>query len=979
MIFLLTIFLINLGFSFGVYDSIGDYIYYTNLSRPDINLNISSPYMNIFIDYVLLKVGDVEKKIDFSNRDDRIISYIDGIKSYHFTFNDFNMSKNLSENVEGFFDMKVVSPNGNRIKPLGDSTVFKIIYDDKKPELYDIKNGDIVYASLDDLNDKLSFSEPISKIIISTSKGSDILYQGSGLLEEYKKTIYVNLPQNLLNEGYNNVTLNFYDLAGNSNSVNFIISLKTVNLSVSLLSIQNDSNLKYFYDPLYQDFLQNSIWTKDENFILKLKTNKPAICFYSENLLSFKDLSEYLASNLDKFETNDDLTFTKNISVGDYKKIYVACVDKAYPSDIVYLSEVLGLGKSLITIKKYDNNNLEKISFLPDTYVTSVPFNMSLKTSTPAFCFFNLNGTSVPFDASSDFIDHFKSLDLEDGSYTVKYNCFDRVWNKISGSEEIKIDTLHGVKIINYTPKYTQNNNVNIKLTLSENAECRFSLNRTSINNYNNLSTINVNNLVGEFSLSNLKDGDNYVYIYCKKDDLVGESSIDIIYDSKGLIINKVKFLSDLGIKSDYVKNSNNFKVSINYSTLIPLKYFEISIKNKNGSEIFKNNFTSSIISIASNASDGDTLNIRGFNIINLGPPAITKTINVDNTSPEVIYKKLDSSHISLSCNDDLSGCNAIYYGFSSTAINCQPTLLYPLNNSNNQEINNTNTTIQENNGVKILNGSAYVCIKAFDNVGNTKLDLFTINNDFDNFQGNLSLNSSNISESYFNNTINNTNNLANNTENDSLDNLDLYNNQDYDNQTQPTDNTLTYTLLGALALLLIGVGSGGYYAYRKGYLNKELEKLGLMPPGSNKTSKINNKRGISFSSKPIKGFNSKNVKSGSYYDSHLEKLNKFLDKQMEKADNVFSKFDSKNSSLDIGSNKTKTKTLFSGKKIGSHKYSKEELEKFDEFYKSSEKVSSIGNLDDAEDLQKEAEKFEQYLKEKNSKKSENKRSKDNK
>ena len=161
--------------------------------------------------------------------------------------------------------------------------------------------------------------------------------------------------------------------------------------------------------------------------------------------------------------------------------------------------------------------------------------------------------------------------------------------------------------------------------------------------------------------------------------------------------------------------------------------------------------------------------------------------------------------------------------------------------------------------------------------------------------------------------------------------------------------------IIAAIVLVVVSISGGGaYYAYRKGYLDTQLEKFGIK---RNKSLKPLGKSPVRFTtgSSGVSSDNKQDLKPKTKYDSHLSKLNRFIDDTLKSGQSVFDKFDK----VDKGKVNKYDDTLL--KKRKNVKYSKED---FDDFHSKS---NASGKSSPKKSLEDEAQDFEKFYKEKKS------------
>ncbi len=163
--------------------------------------------------------------------------------------------------------------------------------------------------------------------------------------------------------------------------------------------------------------------------------------------------------------------------------------------------------------------------------------------------------------------------------------------------------------------------------------------------------------------------------------------------------------------------------------------------------------------------------------------------------------------------------------------------------------------------------------------------------------------------------------------------------------------------IIAAIVLVVLSISGGGaYYAYRKGYLDTQLEKFGIKR--SNKVLKPLGKSPVRFTttgSSNVSQDNKQSVKPKTKYDSHLSKLNKFIDDTLKSGQGVFDKFDK----VDKGKVDKYEDTLLKRRKDA--KYSQDD---FDDFYSKSK---ASGKSSPKKSLEDEAQDFEKFYKDKKS------------
>jgi hypothetical protein len=365
------------------------------------------------------------------------------------------------------------------------------------------------------------------------------------------------------------------------------------------------------------------------------------------------------------------------------------------------------------------------------------------------------------------------------------------------------------------------------------------------------------------------------------------------------------------------------------------MDYYEVTFFNKDGNETFKDKFTRKSYRLRNKIDNLSKLELIGYNIINTSSNIIKKELKVDNKPPAITFNKLLSNSLTIVCIDEQSGCGKIFYGTSSLSFDCIPNIL-----------------LKKNETINLSSSMKYVCAKVFDKVGNFVEDRYQVRLlDIDSSDFNYGINDTRTNSSGSNLDDLFGLNESDIGENDFVDDNESYDYNKVEDIPSEDDSTFTYSIIGAIVLLLIGVGSGGYYAYKKGYLNKQLEKLGLKSYVSN-TKNNNYPNNINHN---IKFETPKEISKGGKYDNHLNKLNSFIDKEISKGDKLFSKFDDSDESKFNNYENEKNFDPFKKKNISMMK-TKDDVNDFYEL--SKKKISDL-------DIDKEKEEFEKYLKKK--------------
>ena len=930
------VFFMSLNFSFaeGFFDKNDDFNFYVNNPVPTVNVTLKIPTEDLIVKSASLWFNGQKSLFDFPD-----VTVPAGVQTYikSVSLSEFSNFTSITKDDNVVFELEVVSKlTGKKIVSTGEPTKFNIIFDNEVPTLISAPGFKILVSDINEVY-RLQFSEKIAKIKISKN-GKIFLNKPeffTPIESNYESFFELFFHEDELIEGNNEFDITFEDFAGNAvvEKLNFVYS--GIPIAMELVTRRDDSNLKYFYDSNFTEFFSNKIYHTEDNFDLIVKTNKPGKCALVSEFLNFVDVNDILDPTvLKEFTTTDDLTHT--FSITDEKRIWVACIDKNFDENVVYLSESMGINKTLIYLEKY-NKDFEITNFFPKTIVSSNPFNIEAQTSQDAICHYSIGSNNRNlFSDSNSYKTHLKkNVNLSNGDYTFKVECFDRVYNVETQTYTVSIDTSSGPKIVEPTGDiYLDSTSAPIKLVLSEDAVCKGSKTQVDVIEFESLSTIPGTGVNRDLSVSGLELGENEYYICCSKNGQIFSNSLNIVFDSNPPQISDLKFKNG-DSESDYLRDNLRLDFSVDYDSYIPANYFEAEIVFSNYTE--RKNFSKGKGSFKEVLDNAKNFKITAYSILGKKSNTLQKPIKIDRTPPVLAFSSF-IDHIKISCIDSESGCHKIYYGFSQTSINCVASKLY----AQDDEI-----LIEDHN---------YICARAMDYVGNNEEIIEAINGYTPGNEGGDSWKEYNN----FNQTDSN-NDFEDGEDDNNQNNVD-------DNPFRPTptdptpDESGNGLIIAAIIIVLLGgIGGGGYYAYREGYLDKQLEKFGIKRPqtvksngnyysGINKNG--NNKTGSKVSAK----------KTG--YDRNLKKLHNFIDDTLTKDDDVFDTFGSTGKGKVEGFEDTLAKKNKSKKKNSS----------FVEFSNDSKNLGGVKNSKDSNSIEKEAEEFENYFKEKDKKKTTNKK-----
>jgi hypothetical protein len=927
--FFLILFLSSSIYSEGFFDRADNYNYYVNNPTPEVEVYIRVPADNLVIMDATLKFNSEDKFLDLVDElvPARTYEYIKKIK-----LSEFPGQGPISSDDEVVFELNVVKQGtSKKIQTSGDPLKFNIILDEVSPELIFPTSNSVLVNELDQ-SFSFKFSEKISKFEIRDLNNNIILSRPSEskiFEDEYSDIVKFNFENGELVEGDNNYVISFYDLADNKVDAQINFAFIGDALSINLLTRRDDSKLKYFFDKEYSTFFGNKIQYFEDEYDLVLTSSKPSKCYFSSSFLGFVEYKNLL-STADYYEFTSSDSLKHTYSMNGQKLVWVACQDLSFPDEVVYLNQVLGFGDKLVSFEKY-TLDFEISKFYPQAVVSNVPFEVEVQTTQNTICNFNIDNEGIRQFSSEGVIDYKKhikdDISLSDGSHSIDVECFDKVYNVKSEVKEVLVDTTSGPRVIGDKTFYSDSASTPIVLQFSEDAVCVSNKNQIEASEFNSSTSVSGTGLEKTITPNDLDVGENDYYIYCRKDGQMIGSKIEILFDPNQPTIKDLVFVND-NENSEYLFDNKKVKYKVTYEGLIPVDRYQVSIVYSNFT--VNKNFSKSSGVYSGDVSDAQKFKIQLFNILGKSSNILEKQIKFDLKAP--IVSITDSGNDKkITCVDEGSGCDKWYYGFSQTAVNCVA------------------STVYEKDEVIDTGDNYYMCARVVDGVGNVGKDTKNLYDNNYNYDGSLG-GDGNIEDGEDN--LDNTEDPK--TDNGKEDNVDdnPFVQNPGDGETTTESNGLI--IAAAIIVFLGSIGGGGYYAYREGYLDKQLEKFGIFRNTGNKVATSTVKGSPSNMYTPIgKSSNdSKQEVKKTGYDRNLKKINSFIDDTLNKGNDVFDSFGS--------SSKGKTKgyedTLLTGTKP------KKNSQEF-----SLNKNNGVAKVN-TESIEKEAEEFENYFKEKGTK-----------
>ena len=953
--FMIVSFLISSVFAGFVYDENNDvYFYKTNNENPTITVEMLSFDVDFTLDAIYLTDGTNNLEFFFQTEQNFVKNVL---HKYSFTLEDFENENGTPFNVTSFtsgnaFDIKldISSPDELTFSSQASPREFTLYYDSILPVL---NNQEPILVPSSKFGN-LEFSEPLSELVIRDEDGNLVFTKeisSPSYLSQHPESVRVSFPDTFI--GLRTLRVEFVDIAGNrvEQDVEFFFEDKP--LEITLLTNQDDPSLNYYFSNTAPELFGNTIYSSNSDAItLTLDTSKKAVCYFSKpssiadlSILTFEDLID-VKSNPQQLESGSGFAHTISIPLTSSETFFwVGCVNQYDASDSTFLSEQLGIGKQLLSVKTLSGAfNMDVL--YPQSLSTTNEFTVDVEATLPAECSINFGGEDIKLEGDQDLTKLTKLVNLPKNFYSTTVLCYDQLHREQKKNWQLEVDPDKGIQItladslyVYGDTVYSETSSIDIPFTTSSTtSSCRYSMD-TSIDpsnfaDYSNATLISENSIQHSVSISGLQKGTaKDVYLYCYDVTNVFPSSLafKVVYDDSKPQLSDLYFLTSVGRSKKYIDSIREIEVEFNVTSTLPIKEYSIYLTGKNGSSEIKTfaagstqtNFVEELV-YKKNNEDYTHIVILAKNIFEKVSSELKAAYFLDTTSPTVSLVK-SGEHWKITCQDSETDCYKAFYGLSQSEDSCVASFSYDLENSN-ESID--------------ASEHAYVCARAINGVGlSSKTEIVATgfipaekSGDalpFDNipFEEGEESNETIVEES------------IEEEEEEPVEPI---------KPTTPTElpeeESNTPLILGALIFIVATLGGGGYYAYKKGYLNDQLRKMGIKVPQSQPGT--SNAYYSSPSSKTTKGTGSlKRTSKKSNYDHHLNKLNKFLDSTLEKKSSVFDSFS--------GSQKGRVKNYKDTMTSGTTKQSAE-----DNFYKASSKA-------DTNSIKKQGEDFEDYYKKK--------------
>lgn len=894
MFALMLVFFTSLAFSTSLY---------TNNQAPEIKIQLLNPLVKIEITNATLFYDGNSTTIEIGEVYDPATE-TEIFEIMLNTQTDFGI-QNISQynNIE--FKLNVVDfVERTPIKTQGTPTSLEIVFDNENPQL--LRPSEVALISKDQQILNLEFSEQLKQYSVSYDDITQNFLPVNNYFKPYSSTIPFDLSQINLEDGeLKTITLDFTDLAGNSNTAKFTLALLGDTMSIKLLTKEEDETLQYFYKPELKQFLGNKIYYRDEDntFKVKLQTLRNAKCYYTDALIKFDSLPD--PNVIREIPTTDNRIHEFDYNLVPAWGLWVAC-DDLIQGDRIFLSEELGLGQSLLKFEKFTggNLNIENLQPISGSILTALNTEVSFTTTNPTQCEMKINGAVYNTLTNTGETNYLAVIDnlADKKNYKIDIECFDRFYQKTSKSISFSTDVSKGLHIVSTNPdKYLSSSSASIEVTISEGAGCFKSNSTTPLTGTSTVKTL---------PALNLKEGENKVEFYCLRG---GDTKYDLsktfIYDPNPPTISNLKYFAG-GEPVDYLGNYQKLPFGFNYSSLIPLDKVFVTIE-KGTNDTFKETISSNKATLSVDLENASTLKVIAQDKLGRNSSEITKPIAFDFEPPTI---SVNINEGTITCSDTKTWCNSIRYGTSTSRVLCVPTNSYT-----------QNSTID-------LTGKNYVCVRATDIFGNAA-NLTQIIAPVTTQDNQTSLPKP-IDKDDEDDEVPTPTNETNTTKEPE----ELKNPFDKEIVDTEQEDGFNYVLVLAILIVFAGISGTGFYAYKKGYLNNQLEKLGLKKKSSSSSSQSGSSSSSGFNSDKERFISQQNKKQAkkTTYEDHLSRINDFIDGKLEKHKGMFDNF-----------SKEELKT--SGK----------EDEVDDEFYKNSKS-------DSPSEHHKKSEDFEDYHKSKN-------------
>ena len=700
LFFLTTLFLSTISFSYFVEKNNGENFYFINKVNPQINISIQNANENSTIRSITL-----DDEIILIDED---LTYFD-IFNRKIDLNDFSNFSGLNKSYSPYLRLNVVNSENDSVQTSGDPKYFSIKFDNSSLNLL----TQIPILQTTNLNRvSLEFNRKIKSIKIYDTANNLLIDNDYKFINSPIIFSPINSRLNLQNTDTHNFKIIVEDFYENKLEKDISISISgTEKFKVNLITRKEERDLSYFYDRnidiKYPEFFDGKIYSKENVFLFKIKTNKPANCYYSirDTPISFNMNTVKKLLN----SSENRRTHFREMRIISDSTYWFECITDNYE-----IEKIEEFDTNILTFEQFNEmGDFEILRYVPRDFQTSINFNFIIQTNHISVCEKNIyqvyNEGTNPINKYVYFSEAEKlHLDLSNigsqGNFSYNAKCFNKVYDLDNFSSYFLIDENLGLHIV--AESYNEYRDVQgdrIEFRLSEPVRnCKYistideKYNEiiTQSNIYDSLTRVLENGSTNQHKriiLNFLERGENLFSIYCE--DIHGNinsnsAGLRIIYDPTNPNIGDLNFVQN-GIKINKISPNRALDVNFNYTNFIPYDKLHIQIlrddliiKNitKSVGEIFQDdNENLPVLSknqVRKNLQTGDLIKISVETVLGKNSSFSEKIIILQEKL--ILSSSINGGKLYLSCGENHSN---IKYGFNDLKDKCLATLLY--NNEN--------------------------------------------------------------------------------------------------------------------------------------------------------------------------------------------------------------------------------------------------------------------------------------------------------
>ena len=921
LIFLISCLLYSPIYSSQFYDDVfaNQYVVYTPNEQPTIELSLESKssqelqVSRIFFDGIAREYPFLP--VNISPNEEIDLSFLTP-SNVDVTSNEVQVELEIipaSEELEDLNLELIGDPRQFVIRYLKNNTEITQYFSQRNPELQPLALDPILRENDERLT--LLFSNPIVAYqAYFENESLDFEFFQS---EEFTSSIISDIPNqaeldiSFFNPGTYTIQMYYKDIAGSEYLETFTLTIADPPLEiVKVYSREDSSSYPYYFNPIFDT---NTVHSNIKNFDFVFETNHEATCYF-RTLSTFREIEDdtLLPQPFSSRAVEHRLSIEIPQNSDRLEGVWIMCENELSPfrkEERVYTSEEMFNSKTLISFVHLPTRNDFEITYVyPTGIVTATSPVIEAHTSHKSFCeySFTTTGSRILMDFNDDFTQHFRndSTVFNIGANTVFLRCIDELFNIDEKTLTFTIDPSQGTQITNWQPKLTVKEFEIVEIEVSDPlSECTF---------VKELSSIGSNNISGRgFEDPIRKEGQKFFFeigpfieerrynlnLKCNNQNgFQSNPEFYIDYDPTPPVVSNV--VLDNGFISPTTKFSNSEFMNIDFEVdSSAIAYYLVEFSN---SEIIINT-TRKPIEVRQNFSADTSFTLEAVDELGRSSRSVTTSYSFDFEVPTIDIKLGNSStQRIITCVDGFDDCTRVEFGLSSIKSSCIPKNLY----LNNKEID--------------VFGINFLCAQGFDEAGNRVNKTIEISSSTDFFNPdafNSSLNDT-FENSGFDEDRFNFSSEDDNSDNSGFNLTGLTN--------PPTEEGgFNWVVLSAFAFILLALGAGGYYAYKRGYLDDQLIAMGI----KKKSEPIKGAGEYeSIGKRSLASKTSKSPQKSSRYDSHLNKLNDFIDSTLNKKSGLFDEFDSKGTKGNVKSFKD---TLIENKKSR-----KEDAKDFESFHK---------------------------------------------